>query len=146
MKYILILLLGFSCTKGPSTPEGLLEMFVTDVTSKSIGKDYYEKYTDGELWESVSELSEEDFNKFLKLNKVKNPKVSISNKNCVTDVECTLTYVVKYNVTGEEKSEYKSEVKKVATIKQVEGNWKIFEVNNIKTYHDSKTPLEVLKD
>lgn len=145
MKYVLVFFMIWSCTKGPTTPEGLLQMYVVDITTKGLDKNYYEKYTGGKLWDSILNLSEEEFAQLKPLTKVKNPKISISNKNCPTELECTLTYIVKYDYNGLDESKYKSEVKKVAIMKQIDGEWKIFDVSNIKTYLNSKTPLEVLE-
>lgn len=146
IRILLLLAIVVSCSKGPSTPEGLIEMYVSDVTTKSMTKSYFEKYTDGDLWESISSLSEEEFSKFTTLKKVKNAKVQIANKDCSANNECRLTYVVKYSISGDDKSNFNSEVKKVADVRQVDGNWKIFKVSNIKTFVDSNTPLEVLEE
>ena len=142
--YFLLLVVCISCTKGPSTPEGLIEMYISDLMTKDVDKDYFEKYTGGKLWESVADLSEEDFKKFINIKKVKNPKIEISNKSC-RDNSCTLTYIIKYDLLGENDKSFKSEVKKIAILKEIEKNWKIFEVTNVKTFVDSKTPIEVMK-
>lgn len=145
MRYVLFFFFVLlSCTKGPTTPEGLLEMYIQDITTKKVNKEYFEKYTSGKLWDSVAELSEEEFTKFVNLKKINNPSVEITNKSCAKD-DCTLTYIVKYALIGENNKEFTSEVKKIATLKQFDGNWKILEVTNIKTFVDSKTPIEVFK-
>ncbi len=98
MKYILPIMMIFtfySCDKGAKTPEGLLKMYVNDLSSKSITKEYFEKYTTGKLLDSVSVLTEEDFQKYIKLRvKIKKPRIEIANKNCLED-RCTLTYIIK---------------------------------------------------
>lgn len=147
MKILLMLVFVLvACSKDPSTPEGLIKMYVEDVTSKQMTKDYYEKYTGGELWESISSLNDEDFESFSSLKKLKNAKVNIEKKICESKSECRLTYIIKYEYDGEDKNEFASEVKKVAELQKVEDSWKILKVSNIKSYVDSKTPINVLED
>jgi hypothetical protein len=135
-----------SCDKGAKTPEGLLKMYVNDLTgSSSISKDYFEKYTTGKLWNSVVDLDEEDFKKFISMGKVKNAKVQVSNKNCVAQ-QCTLSYIVKYDTMENSKKTFKSEVKKVAILVKEGEIWKISEVSNIKTYIEASVPIDALNE
>ena len=142
----MFLVMFISCDKGAKTPEGLLKMYVNDLTSNaSISKDYFEKYTTGKLWESVVDLDEESFKKFISMSKVKNAKVQVSNKNCVAS-QCTLSYIVKYDTVEESKKTFKSEVKKVAILVQEGEFWKISEVSNIKTFIEASVPINALGD
>jgi hypothetical protein len=147
MKLVLSLLflsILFSCDKGAKTPEGLIKMYVNDLTTSTVDKDYFEKYTTGKLWDKVSNLKEEEFSKFVNLSKIKKPRVKISNKNCVAD-RCTLTYVVKYDVLTDKKKSFESEIKKIAILVKVGESWKISEVSNIKSYFEAAEAIEVLK-
>ena len=148
MKLILSILFItlLSCDKGAKTPEGLLKMYVRDLTSgRTIKLSYFEKYTTGKLWESVENLEEDEFKKFISMGKVKNAKVQISNKNCIAD-QCTLSYIVKYDTVEDSKKTFQSEVKKVAVIQKDGEIWKISEVSNIKTYIESNIPINALTE
>lgn len=149
MKFVLLsifIVMFTSCDKGAKTPEGLLRMYVNDLTSStSVGKEYFEKYTTGKLWESVVDLEEEDFKKFISMSKVKNAKIEISNKNCIAE-KCTLTYIVKYDTVEDSKKTFKSEVKKVAMLVKSGETWKISEVSNLKTYIESSVPINALEN
>lgn len=137
----IMVLLATSCSPSPSTPEGLLKMFVNDVTTKKVGKDYYLKYTAGELRESLDELSEEEVAQRSFLENVKSAKVDILNKNCQKE-KCALTYVVKYDMYSEQKKAFEAETKKLAEIAKIDNKWKITGVTNLKTFYESLDPIE----
>lgn len=155
MKTFIILIMSslmfISCDKGAKSPEGLIKMYINDLSSTSIQKDYFKEYATGQLLENIESLSDDDFKNYLSVrNKVKRPKIEISNKNCMSD-KCTLTYIIKYNLiekaTAEEKERtYRSEVKKIATLIKEGEVWKISDVSNVKTFIEAKQPLEVLQD
>ncbi|MAX65350.1 MAG: hypothetical protein QF441_14620 [Bacteriovoracaceae bacterium] len=148
MKIFLLLIVSFivlSCDKGAKTPEGLLSMYIKDLTSSQIDKDYFEKYTTGELWERVEGLDEEEFKKFVDLSKVKNPEIDITNKNCIAD-KCTLTYIIKYDVMEKDKKSFGSEVKKIATLVKSGDIWKISDVTNVKSYFEAESAIDVLPE
>ncbi len=148
MKYLIFLsliLTLIACDKGPKTPEGLIKMFVTDLSSKKVEKSYFEQYTTGELWDAVKDLDEEEFNNYANGKKVKKVKLKILNKNCVGDT-CNLTYEVGYaegKGAEEGKGDFHSEVKKVAVVVKQEDSWKIYKVSNIKTYIEAQNTIEV---
>ena len=145
MKYVLLLVLlvfFVSCDKGAKTPEGLLNMYVQDLVNKNVDKEYFEKYTTGKLWDSVAELSEEEFKDFIKTGSLKNPRIDISNKSCLGS-QCTLTYIIKYDVNKDDKRAFKSEVKKVATLVKDGEFWKISEVSNVKTFIEAEQGIDI---
>lgn len=131
-----------ACDKGAKSPEGLINMYVKDLTTSKVDKEYFKKYTTGKLWESVEGLEDDEFKKFIDLSKVKNPRVKILNKNCVVET-CTMTYIVKYEVHLDKKDKFASEVKKIAILLKEGEDWKISEVTNVKTYLEAKTSIEV---
>ncbi len=130
------------CDRGAKTPEGLIRMFVNDLSNTQVEKSYFEKYTTGKVWDSVADLNEEDFNKFANHKKTKNAKVKILNKNCEI-AKCTLTYIVSYSLSGANKSDFKSEVKKAAVLVKDGDIWKISEVANIKTFLEATNAIDV---
>lgn len=147
MKYISILIftiIFIACDRGAKTPEGLIKMYIQDLTQKKVDRTYFEKYTTGKLLETVESLDEEEFKKFVGVEKLANPRIDISNKNCAAD-SCTLTYIIKYDIVENNSKEFSSEVKKVATLKKDGDIWKISEVTNVKTFIEGSNPIEVLK-
>lgn len=148
MKYILLMVIVVGCSKSIKTPEGLLVKFSEDITSSNMDRDYYYEYTAGKMKEEIEALSDEDFEAYRDLSRVKNAKIEILKKNCSDDKNCTLTYIIKYDQKGLEKEGggFKSEVKKVANLVQVEEVWKVSDVSNIKTYHESIKPINALEE
>lgn len=147
MKYFAVILLTLfviSCDQGAKTPEGLIKMYIQDLTQKKVDRTYFEKYTTGKLLETVTSLDDEEFKKFVGVEKLANPRIDISNKNCAAD-SCTLTYIIKYDIVENNSKEFSSEVKKVATLIKDEDIWKISEVTNVKTFIEGSNPIEVLK-
>jgi hypothetical protein len=135
----------FGCDKGAKTPEGLVKMYVNDVTSKSLDRSYFDKYTSGKMLETINKLSEKEFNKFIDLKKIKNAKVNIISKNC-EETKCSVTYIIKYDVFDKSSKSFQSEVKKIASVIKIDDIWKISDVTNIKTYHEATTPINAMED
>ena len=148
MKYILMMMIIVGCSKDITTPEGLLTKFTKDITTQKMGRDYYYQHTTGKMKEDVEALTDEEFEKYRDLSRVNGVKIDILKKNCTDAVSCTLTYIIKYEFSKAEKetTNFKSEVKKVANLVQVEKDWKIKEVSNIKTYHESIEPINALEE
>ena len=98
--------------------------------------------------ESIEKLTEEEFEDYRNFSRVKDAKVDIQKKLCSSDAKCALTYVIKYDYKASEKdgSDFKSEVKKVANLVKVDEAWKIEDVSNIKTYHESVKPINALEN
>lgn len=134
----------YGCSPGPSTPEGLLRMYVNDVTTKQVDKDYYLKYTAGELRESVEELDEEELSARSYLENVKKAQVEVLNKNC-QEAKCVLTYVVSYDTYEKGKATFSAETKKLAEFLKVDDEWKISNVTNLKSFFEAKEPIEPMK-
>lgn len=143
MKNLLVLLFLVSCSYSPDSPEGLVKMFVKDTSSKSLGRDYYEKYTTGELLEAADELTDEDLENS-KMANVKKAKTNILSKKCESDEKCVVTFIVEYDYQFKDKGlkSYENEVKKIAEIVKVEGNWKLSNVTNLKTFISAQDPIE----
>lgn len=148
MKLVLILTLSFaifSCTKGPDSPEGLIKMFVKEAATKKLDREYYEKYTTGELLESIENTTDEQLEKDSRLNGVSSVSVKIMSKNCQNN-NCVVTYIVEYKTESKSESTFSSEVKKVAEVEKIGEEWKISSVRNIKTFHESKEPINPMQD
>jgi hypothetical protein len=145
MIYLLSFVVMFSCTKGADTPEGLIKTFVKDVATKKIDRDYYQKYTTGKFLAVVEDQSDEDLEKNTRMPGVKRVNVKILSKNC-DGPKCIITYIVSYLTQTKEDSNFKSEVKKIAEVIKVEEYWKLANLRNLKTYHESTTAIGVSSD
>lgn len=139
-----LLMLHFlsACTNDAKTPEGLLNKFVVDITTKKLDREYFEEYTTGKVLENIEQLNQDEFEKFSNLSDIKEPKIDVIKKVC-SDKYCTLTYIIKYSQHIKQKKEFNSEVKKVATLEKEGDTWKISEVSNLKTYHEAVNPIKV---
>lgn len=145
MLFLLVLVISFSCTNGAETPEGLIEMFVKDVSTKKIDRDYYQKFTTGKFLEVVESLSDEDLEKNERMAGVDDVSVKIISKSCQDD-KCVLTYIVKYNTNSKEDKSFASEVKKVAEVVKSGEDWKLSDLRNMKTYHESEEAINPMQD
>ena len=145
---LLPLILLVACSYSPKSPEGLIKMYVKDTSTKSVDRDYYEKYTTGDILEATSSLSDEEFETNSKMGNVKNAQTKIVMKKCDSEEKCVVTYIVEYTYQATEggKSTYKNEVKKIAEVEKVEGAWKIANVTNLKTYIEANEPIDAMKD
>lgn len=140
MLTILVILL--SCTKSANTPEGLLKMYVNDITSSKVDKDYYLKYTTGRLKESISSMSDEEIESLSKASKLSKVRVEIVKSLC-QEVKCSITYIISYKSETSDSVTFSTEVKKIAQLVKEEEQWKIESVVNSKTYHESEKAIDI---
>ena len=148
MKLILMLIATLAvvaCSPSPKTPEGLLKMFVKDVSTKELSKDYYLKYTTGKLKEEIESMDEEELSQRKVFETIKGAKTKILTQNCQQD-SCTITYVVTYNNVKDDKTTFSTETKKIAQFSKEEDGWKISEVTHLKTFHESAEPINALEE
>lgn len=141
-KYLFLAILFVGCYGGADTPEAALKNYVQKVTTNKADRDFYLQYTSGKLLESIESMDDEEFKKFNKFEKIKNAKVNIIYKSCEQQT-CSLTYTVKYEVHENQKVSFDTEVKKIAELVKVDDSWKIFEVNNTKTFIESKSAIDI---
>lgn len=139
---LLVGLLCIACFSGANTPEELLKDYVETVTSGNATRDFYAEKTAGDLLKDIEAMSEEDFQEYNNFSRIKYAKVKVLSKSC-SDDNCTLTYVVKYNVFVENKPSYETEVKKIAELVRIDNNWKISAVKNRKTFIDAKSAIDI---
>lgn len=140
-----IVSLFMACTPSPKTPEGLLRLYISDVTTKELDKDYYLERTAGTLREQVESMNEDELAKSSYLKNVSKVKVDILSKNCQGE-KCAITYVVSYDSKKGDKVASSSETKKIAELLKEEGKWKISSVTNLKTFIESNEPIEPLTE
>lgn len=142
MKLLLPLLILLSCSKNTS-PESTLREFINMRFSNGQNKSDLIQLTTGEFKASLEEMTEEDFKLFTGFTIVKN-SLDISSSNCGLN-ECAITYVLRYTTTDDGVKTMVTEVKKIAQLSYVDDYWKISDVQNLKSFHDSLRPIEVTK-
>ena len=142
MKNIILLLsliMVFSCNK-ESSPESSLENLVSMRFDGSSRSEILEIVT-GKLHDQISNMSEENIKLFLENEGLRNRGLTITLKNC-EGTKCYLTYILKYNDERPQGTTFKVEVKKIAQIDLIEGEWLISDISNVKTYIDSKKEIK----
>ena len=145
MKYLyflIILAIAIGCAKDFKNPETVLKEYVNYRFSKHQTRPKLLKYSTAFLYQSIEEMSEGDFNKFKNTGTYKKRKFKINLKKC-SDNQCHITYTVVYDITKKNNLLYSVEVKKIAELHKVSNSWKIASVSNVKTFLDSKTPIDL---
>ncbi len=141
MKLLLIALFLVSCSK-PQGPQEILASFVQYRFSDKQDRDKLLDMTEGKLRSSFDEMSDEDFDKFISMP-IKKTKFRVISTDC-NATECSITYVVGYDTFDSGEKAYTTEVKKIAKIQNFEDGWKIVDVSNIKGFHNSEKPIDVV--
>lgn len=98
------------------------------------------KQTTGELEGNLKSLSEEDRAKFEQTSQFKKKSLKILSRDC-NDKKCKISYIISY----ERKSEgnpYNAEIRNIAQLSLIEGDWKIESVGGLKSYFESKKDIE----
>ncbi len=136
-----LLVLVFGCTK-KNDPENALLDYVNYRFEKSQGRDKLLDMTSGELNLSIQQMTDEEFQKFSDVAKYRRGNFNVSLKKC-TDDTCFITYTLKYDMMEQDVKTLSAEIKKVAKLVREGQVWKIADVSNVKTYFDSKQPLDI---
>lgn len=145
MKYlILISLFVFAGCAKKDNSETVLKSFINDFFSQKMTKSDYLDYLAGSLYEEVDAMSDEDFSEYIVTGNYKKKKFKILLKSC-SDDHCNLTYILKYAQKGSENEKYNVDVKKIAQLDKIDGQWKIMNITNAKTYIESKNTIKVHK-
>jgi hypothetical protein len=146
MKYLLLFVLLFvvSCLKTDLSPEAALKDFVDSRIGQVIDKKFVLDRVTGKMLQSFENMSDEDFLKFADMKNVKADSFKILSKSC-QDKKCFLTYSIGYQTKQADKTQFVSEVKKIAEMVMLDNKWLIADVTNIKTYHESVEPINPLE-
>lgn len=142
-KFLLLLLVVFVSCQKESSPESALETLVSTRFSSSSRSDVLKVVT-GKLKNQIESMDEKKVEHFLDSEGLKKRKLKITLKNCEKD-KCFLTYVLKYDDVRPQGSKFEIEVKKIAQIDLVGESWLVSDINNLKTYIDSKDPIDTEK-
>ncbi|MCT4642373.1 MAG: DUF4878 domain-containing protein [Bacteriovoracaceae bacterium] len=146
---ILYFLLSFallsSCFNNNDTALGALKNYVNKIAKGNLSKDDYKDMTTGSLLKSIEQLSDQDFEKLNRTQSIDLEKVKILRESCEID-SCAITYIVEYKSKAADGSSYKTSVRKIANLSKHEKSWKISQVDNIKTYHETNDALNPLEE
>ena len=139
IKIILILTLTtlFGCTQGDK-PNQVLESYINyRFKGTKVSKEKLLEALTGTLAERVNAMSDSQINSEIFVGKYKLRKFKVLNSKCMQD-KCFSTYTIKYDTYTQGKRIVSSVIKEVAELIRVSGKWKIADVSNIKTYHESE--------
>lgn len=146
MKYLvlfLVMVLAFSCDKKSQGPSETLTNFIEYRFSSSQTKDGLLKYMTAKASEEISNLKEEDLADLLKVEKYRKRNFKIVSEKC-DENKCYMTYVLEYDVLAANSTrDFVSEVKKIAELQKIDGEWKVANIDNIKTFIDATRPIDV---
>lgn len=133
------------CQKKHQSPEETLKTYIQRRLDGSLVKrDEILNLSTGKYWSEVNALTDEEFAKYESLKNIKKNSLRLISSKC-DDHVCFITYSLSYDTLENNKKTFSSEVKKVAELKQEDGNWKISDINTIKTFHESLEPINPLQ-
>ncbi|MBT7611423.1 MAG: hypothetical protein HN576_16805 [Bacteriovoracaceae bacterium] len=140
MRYILVLLLLLSsCTKKESA-EDVLSDFIKYRFNKNQSREMLLERTTGALFQKIREMDEETLTQFVYNDDLKLRKYKVNLSRC-SDETCFITYTLAYDQSDEKGRAYETVIKKIAEVQKEDEMWKISDVSNVKTYIDSKRPI-----
>jgi hypothetical protein len=143
MKIMAILILIMACTKGINTPEGVIQAFVQEITKENKSIDNLKNYVTGDFLVYLNDIPAEEKDVFASLDTNKNFKVKFLKSTCAGPENCNITYDMSYDVVDQTgKVQFATQVRKVAEMINLEGQWKISTVTNIKTVHEAKQAID----
>lgn len=139
---LLILFLFITGCQYKAGPEKILEDFINYRLSGNQEKDFYLESTTGKMKDFIGSMGPEEFQNFTKADRFSNSKIKIDFKKC-SEKQCSITYTIKYDYSSEEEGTkgFESEIKKVAQLENEEGQWKISDLMNVKTFIKSNEPI-----
>ena len=138
--FITLAILISSCSKDQS-PKGALKSFIKLRFQSGTSRGELLDRSTGQLYSTIEDLNQDDLDKFLDLKNFKLKNFKVLSRRC-TEVKCVINYLISYSETKSQTTVV-TEVKKSAILVREEDSWKLSDVTNIKTYHDSQTPLQV---
>lgn len=140
MKILFLMFLFLvACTK-KHTPRAALVDFVNYRFSNSQSKDVLLSKVTGPLKEKIESIEGSELKGFLDTSGLEKKSLKILSENCEQD-SCFITYIVSYLTMKDKEQTFLTEVKKIAEIRKLETGWKLYDVTNIKTFHDSKKAI-----
>ena len=87
-------------------------------------------------------MSHEDFTAYATVP-IKKKQFKILRSQCSEQL-CSISYFIKYDALKGLQREAVVEAKKLATLENIAGNWKISDVSNIKEFHRVEDSIKVM--
>jgi hypothetical protein len=144
--FAFILIALFSCVENNTkTPDGALKDFVQSRMGQIVTREFVLSRLTGKMLVSFQNMSDEDFNKFADLRNITSENFKILTKSC-QEKKCFITYSITYSTKKDSAKIFSTEVKKIAELNLIEGQWLIADVSNIKTYHEAMEPINPLQE
>ncbi len=137
--YLLVFIL-VAC-QNQSGPESLLKEFVEKRFNSQMDQKEALSYLSGPMHELISSMSQEEYDEFKDLKDYRLKLFKIVDKK-EEGGRTFVTYLIDYSLNKEGKVEFETQVKKVAELVK-EDQWKIFKIDNLKTLHHSKLPIDI---
>ncbi len=132
---IWLLFLLISCDQKQG-PEEALKDFISYRFSSSQSREGIFKRVGGELASRLSEMNEEEFEKFLDTKEFERGRLRIHSSRC-KEKTCSITYTLELK----EKKGFDISIKKVVELVEEDQKWLINNVSNVKSYYEARSPL-----
>ena len=131
-----------SCLGPENNPEIVLRDFIQKQFSGKLTRQDVLKRTTGELFEEYSKMTDETFHSLFLRKKLVKKNVKINFKKC-SDLRCSITFSLSYDVYDDKKVKGIVETKKIASLlKDNKNTWKIEKIVNLKTYFEN-SPIKI---
>ena len=149
MKYIafillLLLALMVSCRKEKTAENALID-FISYRFQENQSRDALLEKTHGRFKDLIAGMDEVEFKKFASVDRLQKQSFKIVLENCKADI-CFITYTLSYVDFKDDKkreAKFNIDVKKIAKIERQDENWLISDVQNVKTYINSKEKINI---
>ena len=141
---LVLLTLNVSCRKEKTAEEALID-FISYRFQESQNRDGLLEKTHGRLRNLIASMDEVEFKKYASVNKLQKKSFKIILENCKVDI-CFITYNLSYVDFKDDKKQeakFNIEVKKIAKIERENEDWLISDVQNVKTYINSKEKINI---
>ncbi|MBT7766141.1 MAG: hypothetical protein HN730_03235 [Bdellovibrionales bacterium] len=142
----LIIFIFISACNLDNSPESALRTFVSNRFAGNQSREELLDLTTGKLHQQIKGMDDTTFATFTQTSNLDSKKLKISLNTCQEE-RCFITYTLNYlqdhkrGKNRKNKSGYDIEVKKIAELHFIDGDWKIASVSNIKTSIDAKEPI-----
>jgi hypothetical protein len=137
----LTLLFTVGCFKEKGAQE-TLRAYIEGRFQGSLDRLEVSEFLSGHLKKNILEMSDEDFEKYSNLSNLKKKKFKVTYESCSLD-KCFITYLISYDQLKDSKDFFRVDSKKIAEMTKIEDEWKIEKVTNVKSYLESKEPLNI---
>jgi hypothetical protein len=137
----LLLALAGACTKRTLTAQESLEDYLNMSFKDGQTRQAHLAKTSGVLQEQISQMSDEDFAEYINREALNKRRFKVVLTNCNPE-KCFITYNLTYDEGTKSTPNSTVEVRKIAELWQEEGEWKVADVNNVKTHIQGRQEIE----